>query len=120
MATIAWPGTLPPFEEPLYRIYAEEQGSTTIRSSNDVGPANTRQRTTASIDTLELGYIMDGTQLTTFETFYESTSKHGSLRFDATHPRKGTAIEVRFTQQPDIEPAGVNRYRVRFNVEVLP
>lgn len=118
--TITWPTTLPDFENPLFNVYSEKQGTTTIRSQFDVGPANTRQRTTASIDRLELGYIMDKTQLDTFVTFYESTSKHGAIKFDAIHPRTETLIAARFVSRPDYEPIGANKFRVTFNVEVLP
>lgn len=120
MADFAWPAGLPPFEDTLLGRYEEQQGTTTIRSSVDVGPAKTLQRTTASIDRLSVGYVMDGSQLETFVEFYEQTTRHGALRFDVTHPRSSNLVEVRFRSTPTYTPFSSNKFKVVFDVEVLP
>lgn len=120
MADLAWPATLPDFDNTLLGRYEEQQGSTTVRSSVDVGPAKTRQRTTASVDRLTVGYVMDGSQVEDFVQFFEDTTRHGALRFEATHPRTNTIVEVRFRNRPTYTPFSTNKYKVTFEVEVLP
>jgi len=119
MANQAWPAGLPNFEKPLRSGFSETVGSTKKRSEMEVGPAKGRRRSTAQVDQLALSYYMTDSQVSTFESFYNSTLKNGSLRFDATHPRTGKTKEFRIREDPTYEPFG-NDYRVSFQVEVLP
>jgi len=119
MATQSWPAGLPNFEEPLRSEYTETVGSTKKRSQMEVGPAKVRRRSTAHVDQMTLGYYMTESEVSTFETFYNTTLKNGSLRFDATHPRTGNTEDFRILEDPQYERMGVE-YIVRFKVEVLP
>jgi len=120
MANIVWPTSLPDFEKPQRSNYTETPGSTAIRTKMEVGPAKVRQRTTASVDSFSVGYWMSEAQAKDFKAFYQSTLKHGSLRFDATHPRTGLTEEFRIKSEPTIEPLSGIEFVVSFEVEVMP
>jgi len=119
MAGIVWPTSLPAFEEPLLSSYNEKPGTATVRTEMEVGPAKIRKRTTAEVDKFEVAYIMTGSQVATFDGFYDSTTAQGALRFDATHPRTLNTKEFRIKEDPTYEPIG-NDFKVIFTVEVLP
>jgi len=120
MANIVWPTSLPAFEEPLLSSYNEKPGTTTVRTEMEVGPAKIRKRTTAEVDRFEVAYIMTGSQVATFDGFYDSTTAQGALRFDATHPRTGNTVEVRFRDRPQFKKSAPDVWRVSFPVEVMP
>lgn len=120
MATLTWPNTVP--DKPRPEDYEEVDGSTTIKSAVEVGPAKKRRRTTAEVDRLRLAIDMTDSEVTDFIDFYDNTTKQGALRFDFTHPRKGTTVEARFDSQPTRRPVDVGgkNWIVRFELEVLP
>ena len=114
----AWPGSLP--TEPLVKGYQEGREDTKIRSPMDYGPAKVRRRTTAAVTKFVAGFILDDTDLATFETFYITTLNDGSLSFTWTHPRTGAAITVRFVKSYSIEAVGNSLYKAAAEMEILP
>ena len=120
MATITWPASLPPFEETLLKGNKEKPGTTAIRTQMEVGPDKVRRRGTAAVDELNTGYVMTAAQVTALDDFFAATTKSGALRFDATHPRTGNTVEVRFLKRPEYEKEAPDVWRVKFSVEVLP
>lgn len=85
----AWPGTLP--------AYVQENGFTeipmpvSIESEMDIGPAKIRRRFTKAPKRFQCQMMMTGAQVTTFETFWETTLLGGVLPFDWVHPRTRVA-----------------------------
>jgi len=88
----------------------------------DQGPAKKRRRFTANVRPIVAEFIMDKSQVDTFDTFYNDTLKGGSLRFDFTEPRSGTTKEFRFTgsEPPTITPLSGNLFRVSTKLEIMP
>ncbi len=78
--TITWPITLPAY--PLLEKYAEAMPNTTIRTDMETGPAKVRQRTTAGVRRLSVGYLLSKAQVSTLEEFYLTILKGGSLSFE--------------------------------------
>jgi len=113
-----WPNTLPAY--PLLENFSEEVENTIIRTEMDNGPAKLRQRTTAGVSNMSLGYLLSKVQIDTLEIFYKTTLKGGSLAFDFTHPRRDTIISCRFVSPPQYGSGNGNFFRVNINLEVLP
>lgn len=118
MASITWPGNVP--EKPLVDGYNEQVGSTTVRTPMDVGPDKVRRRTTAAVDRLSMRFLMTETEIGNLDTFYDSTTSQGALRFDFTHPRTGNTVEARFVERPRWRLRTDDDYEVNVTLEVLP
>ena len=90
----AWPGTLP--------SYVQEGGfneipqSTSIESEMETGPAKARRRFTRATRKFQCQMHMTSAQVTTFETFWETTLFGGVDVFTWVHPRTRSAANVRF------------------------
>lgn len=92
-------------------------GETAIRSAPDIGPIKLRRRFTKSIDTIEGTILLDGTDYTTFYTFYDVTLDGGTKTFNFDDPFTGTASEYRFTAPPSISSIGGNSFNVDMSWE---
>lgn len=117
MAT--WPATLPSLNNFLSDGYSETPPDNVIRTDMDLGPAKLRQRGSAAPDIIEGKLRMTGAELAAFRTFYETTLFYGSIAFDATHPRTGASVSMRFVGVPQIAASGVT-WIVSMTLEVLP
>ena len=116
MADITWPSTLP---APLTTGYTEEAPSGTIRTQMDAGPAKLRRRYTAAPRPFSLSYRMTLAQVATLDTFYVTTARAGTLRFNWTNPRTGAACEARFLSPPQY--TGVEQDAdVSVGIEAMP
>ncbi len=93
MATIVWPVTLP--VNPLTQGWSEGPGDSLLENSLPRGPDQVKRIKTDAPKPVSAVYRMTAAQVSTFKNFYETTSKHGALRFDWTHPSEGT-VEARF------------------------
>jgi hypothetical protein len=118
MASIDWPSTLP--ATPLVDGFRETTSNGRIFSQMDVGPAKVRRRTTAVTRYFYVEYIFTTTQKGYFDTFYETTTKFGTLAFDWTRPDTNTEVEARFKpdETPTASPDGVD-VRVSFALEIV-
>lgn len=113
----AWPGSLPEVMEP--DEYAEQALPQTIRSDMDAGPPKVRRRFSAGISHISRRLAMTSAQVATFETFFNTDTAAGSLRFDWWHPRKKATVQARFMGAYSISRTG-SYYWVSFNLEILP
>lgn len=93
----------------------------------DVGPAKVRRRATADVTRYEpVSLVMSRTVLATFDAFYTTTLKHGTLTFEWTHPRTGNTVDARMLAAPSYTPLAprqngtVDKWRVEFGVEIMP
>jgi hypothetical protein len=94
MPNPTWPTTLPQYvQEGAYSETIQDQ---TIESQMDSGPAKIRRRFTKSIRKFSISLMMTSAQVDTFETFWQSTVKGGSLPFDWVHPRTRASATLRF------------------------
>ena len=118
MAVPSWPGTLP--EELFVSGYGQAFPDITIKSNVDAGPAKVRRRFTAGVSPVTGTMIMTAAQLTTFDTFFNTTLLGGSLRFSWTKPpAHSVACEMRFTEVPSWTKVEGD-YEVSLSLEVLP
>ena len=94
MANPTWPGTLPQYvQEGAYNESIQDQ---TVESPMDTGPAKIRRRFTKSLRKFSISLMMTSAQVDTFETFWQTTVKGGSIPFDWVHPRTRAAATLRF------------------------
>ncbi len=114
----AWPSTLP--ASPLAKNFQELRADTIIRTDMDVGPAKTRQRSTAGVGELQMTYLLSVAQAAAMDDFYATTLSGGSLSFDYTHPRTGALLSCRFTSPPEYTAVNGLYYEAAVALEVLP
>lgn len=112
-----WPNTLP---APLADACRETAANTVVRSDMEQGPAKTRQRTTAGVSRLSLGYLMSASQISDLQDFFETDLIGGALGFGFTHPRTGDTVTARFRQPPEYASANGGYFRASIELEVLP
>jgi hypothetical protein len=98
MANPSWPGTLPAFV--LESGYAEDLPDTNVESKMDAGPDKIRPRFSTANRRFTVVVRMDSSQTATFETFWDTTLKKGSIVFDWVHPRTRVATTYRFRRPP--------------------
>jgi hypothetical protein len=113
-----WPVTLP--AAPLLEGFREATPDTVLRTEMEQGPAKLRQRTTAGVRTLSVGYLLSAAQVATLETFYLTTLSGGAAAFDFTHPRTGAGVSCRFVRPPEYAAVNGNYFRAALELEILP
>lgn len=90
----SWPGTLPSYVQE--GAFSELPQNVTLETEMDVGPAKIRRRFTKATRKFQCQLFMTSAQVTTFETFWETTLIGGSVTFDWVHPRTRAAATCRF------------------------
>lgn len=119
MALTTWPTLLPQNPE---RGFSETGGVNILRTQTDTGPAKMRRRA-ASPATMGVSFMMTTDQVALFEDFYYN-SIGGVQRFNFTHPRLRTSVEVRIVPQSGnsytTEYVAPGYWRVKLTLEVLP
>lgn len=119
MANPVWPSTLPQFVE--IPGYDETLPFPVVRTSPEKGPAKQRREFTAAPTPIAfMTDLMNAAQQATFETFYFTTLKHGSLAFDWVHPRTQSTKTYRFVGGPKPVPVSKIHVRYRLSLEILP
>lgn len=120
MATYTWPVGLP--QSPQTN-YSESSGLLILSTPMDMGVSKRRKRGKLP-SSMNVIFMMTSSQINTLDTFINDTIK-GTARFNFTHPRKGTNLEVR------IVPSGEGNlynasyispelYSVSMNLEIMP
>ncbi len=118
-----WPATLP---QRLSADTAVQDDESRASTDMDTGPASVRNRFTAITQTVKGSMVITGAQLTTFNTFFRTTIKNGSLSFNWIHPFTESAAVIRFKSKPQwacIKPAPSvdNRlYQASLELEIQP
>jgi hypothetical protein len=118
-----WPSTLPPR---LSSDTSVKDDDSFARTDMDSGPASVRNRFTSITQTVKGSMIISGAQLTTFNIFFRTTIKHGSLSFNWIHPFTEEAVEMRFKSKPEwkciksAEDIEDRLYQASFELEILP
>jgi hypothetical protein len=113
-----WPFTLP--QAPIAEGYQESPGETVIRTPMDIGPAKQRRCYTVGIPQLTVTWELEGSEVDTFQTFFENTLEGGALSFEMPHPRTGGSISVRFVKPPAWRSVLGTGWQVQTVLEVLP
>ena len=121
MAAYTWPVTLPTSADSAN--LSESYGVLILSTPMDAGPAKRRRRGVKP-RVLNVSFVMTNTQIATLETFINDTIK-GTARFDFTHPRTGSTIEVRIIPNGDGELFSIgyfshDLYTVSLSLEQMP
>lgn len=119
-AAATWPATIP--QCPILNGFSEQKQVNVVAFSPDVGPPKMRRRSTTAWWQTSVAYRMTRTQLTTFNTFYETTIQDGSLPFTWKHPILQTNFDWVFDpkETPKIDHVTASTFRVTFNLLRLP
>jgi hypothetical protein len=112
----SWPSLPAPLANGVQESFADNLHRTPM----DIGPAKVRRRTTANPRPLSFNMLLSKAQLSTLETFYNSTVSGGALAFDMTHPRTGATVSCRFLQPPAFSSVNGLYFTVSVSLEVLP
>lgn len=119
MATYTWPSTLPQVPQ---KGYTESIGANILRTPMDAGPAKMRYRGKRP-DTLNVQFLMTTAQVTNLQSFVQDTLIN-IRRFNFTHPRTGSTVEVRIIPQSEsmfsTSYVAPGYYQIGLQLEVLP
>jgi len=123
MAISVWPVSLP--QSPLVMAYEETLARRVLRTPMSAGPAKVRRLVSHAPVKINVNVNLNGTQLGTFEEFYDTTLLGGTLRFEFPDPRdSSTTVEARIVVDEDNGPVvtdvNADQYNVNFLIEVLP
>lgn len=94
MANPVWPATLP--QDPFIGLTDELSADALVRTQMSAGPAKVRRRHGAAVRNVTVPLILTGAQRQTYDTFYKTTLKNGSLQWDWKDPVDGAVISFRF------------------------
>jgi len=114
-----WPVELP---QQMELGESETPPDVMLRTKMDIGPDKIRRRFTAGVRMVRGFVEMSATNIASFDGFFVSTLKHGSIPFDWVLPRSGAAVTYRFVEVPQYESVAdrKNWYRVKLSLEILP
>lgn len=112
----AWP-SLP---KPLINTFKETPPDNSIRTEMETGYDKVRRRSTAASYPMSFDLFLTPAQTATLDTFYNSTTKSGSLSFDFTHPRTAATVSARFTSPPNYSDVNGINFRATIALEILP
>ena len=115
-----WPVSLP--QIPLQSGFSMELPRTVIATEMDAGPKKYRRRYTAGVTKYKVEFVFTATELSTFQTFFNTTTLGGSLAFNFDDPITGDSGSFRFDiaeASPSISSEDVF-FRVSFGLEKLP
>lgn len=123
MSDVSWPPSLT--RTPRLSSLEEIAPNVVIRSEVDVGPGKIRRRLTGGTRTFSVEIDLTRNELTTFDLFFVTTTKGGSLSFSWKNPRTGSTADFRFLDVPKYIPRaprgdGSEWWVVSFPVEMLP
>lgn len=113
----AWPSTIP--QAPLYG-FQEQRQINVATFMPEVGTPKKRRRSTAVCTLCSAVFRMDHADLATFNTFFETTLKDGSLPFTWNHPRTAVSYTWIFEGVPTIEFSEIDHNTVSCRLLRLP
>lgn len=95
------------------------------RTEMDVGPPITRRRQTAAVRRVSTVAVVTGTQRQTFDTFFRTTLKNGTLGFTDEDPVDDSTVTYYFVDVPQWElvrggTSSTRVWRTTLNLEIHP
>ena len=117
MADVDWPPTL--YGAIINEGFQEVPPDNVIRTEMDVGPPKIRRRGTAAERKFTFQLFVTKALLATFDTFYITTTKSGSLAFNFRSPRTEVLGDHQFAAVPIYIPRDQG-YIVSCQLELLP
>lgn len=117
MGVAAWPGSLP--QNQFYGL-RDRRSDATLRRTNDIGPADVRQRFSSASRFMGVPIKLTNAQRSTFDTFFITTLREGSLAWDWTDPVDDASVEFRFLPPPPEWEMRAGYWVATMNLELLP
>jgi hypothetical protein len=122
MAVPQWP-TANNFPQSPQKGFSESIGVNVIRTQTDMGPAKQRRRSRRP-STLDVSFILTTDQTQTLELFINNDLQ-GVNRFEFTHPRLYTPVDVRIIPQGDgeffkLQYLAPGYWQTSLKLEILP
>ncbi len=114
---VTWPAAL---SAPALNSYIESPPKNTIRTQMDKGPSKVRRRTTSNVRPISFNLKLTPAEVTTLDTFYDTTTASGAIEFDYTHPRTSAAVTARFVSIPQYSEVEGVLYNCAIQLEILP
>lgn len=114
----AWPATLP--QSVHLADFSEQKHDGRIRTAMDAGPDFMRRRFSAVPVNFGGSMVLTASQMTTLETFIDTTLNGGTDSFTWVHPRTGSAITARFAAMPSFTAITDDTFQTQFAFEILP
>lgn len=115
MANALWPASLPQYV--LQSGFSETEPDTLLETQMEGGPPKSRRRYTTDYRQFTVALQMDATQRATFQTFFNTTIKGGSLPFDWVDPVTQTTASFRFRKPMPQWAVRGETHLVRFAME---
>lgn len=109
MAT-AWPFTLP--QCPISQTVSRQWQDNLVRGPADVGIGQLRRKASTNSQIVSFSMLMTAVQITTLDTFYNSTLGGGVYEFELKDPVSGVAKNYTFMEPYRVEHLATNNYRV--------
>nr|BDD43790.1 hypothetical protein 10 [Spirochaetaceae bacterium] len=115
---MTWPASLPQkFDQ---GTFSERMPSGVVKAKTDIGPGKRRRRFTAVPRYLSGSMTLTPSQVSTFDTFYYTSTKAGADEFTWAHPLTENAINCVFDGEISRVDDEAGDVVVTFTVEVLP
>jgi hypothetical protein len=118
MVNPVWPVGLP--QSALVGQWDESPAPANVEFSVEVGPPKLRRRISSAGRLINNTLLLTVAQRATFMTFYETTTKNGSLPFDWDHPIDGTPKTWMFEEEPAISLISGNVFQVSLKLRIMP
>lgn len=110
---VNWPTTLP--QNPA--SFNEQSASNIVRTDPDTGPAKTRRRFTKAKKTASMSFLLTIPQYMTFDDFFRTQLKDGSVAMNFMHPWKRVIYQMMITDVPQYSNEGNLGVNVNMKVE---
>ncbi len=112
--TINYPTSLP--QTSLQSAFKAAYPNNVLATTFENGNIKTRPRHTIARKQYSMGFFLSSAQITTFNTFWQTTLKQGASAFNMRHPVLGTSGVFRFSSPPILSRDGT-WYLVTFTIE---
>ncbi len=112
-----WPISL---QQRQYTGVTEQRQDASLRTKMESGASKKRKRFTAAIRSITVPFVFTQSDKVTFDSFYISTLKEGSLTFEWVDPvDDSTTVTYRFVKPPLMTKKG-GEWKGVLALEVLP
>lgn len=112
----SWPETLPVYVE--RDGYSEGGPDGALRSPVDAGLPKVRARWSAVPKHVKVSYLLTATQKGYLDTFWQTTTRCGSISFTWTDPSTGSSATARFLGRPTYTPQDIE-WLASFSLEII-
>lgn len=113
-----WPASIPIPGTVDRQSYRERPDTNRASFQTAVGPEKVRRRSTLNGSRISFALWLDGDQVDTFETFYRTTLKDGTLPFQMVHPRTGVEGTFRFDTSSEPETSEISSNVFQISVDL--